>query len=390
MNNSREFFYFNRFLFNDYIFAKKSIRMHYKNRNKFINNNNLKIKNLLFFGDMGLGNFLQHINCFEYIKSNSGINITVLFSSKSRPEITIAKNCKFIDRVIYLKKSNSNSEIIQSLYNLNKSYDSVVFKFSNNSILPFVGILCSPKLIIGHTSGSLFKSKYEEYYDIRVPFNENISESDNALNLAKSILINGTIKSHNKNSYFRKSLLINLLSKYIINYIFKKKKFIVVSPFVAIEQNWKQWPLDNFYELISYFHKKGYNIVIVGSDSEKKIVNNYFKNKLNINIHNYCGLNIFLVLELMKYCHFSLSNDSSLMHLSTYSNNLHFSIIGPSDIKRSLPVADNIIFIKENCICNRDSLLNQSTYEKILICKNRCINNIMPISAIDTIKKFII
>ncbi len=93
--------------------------------------------------------------------------------------------------------------------------------------------------------------------------------------------------------------------------IIHKERNIAMIPGAGRPQN--KWPLPYFNEVAKYYQAKGFNIILIGGEEERKEADKIEGE----NVFNFCGkLTALQSAAMLKNCCISISNDTGPMHLS--------------------------------------------------------------------------
>ena len=171
------------------------------------------------------------------------------------------------------------------------------------------------------------------------------------------------------------------------------KEFIAIGP--SASYSLKCWPLSHFFELISGLLKKDWPLVLVGGKNETET--SQIENKFSGKLHNVSGqFSVLESAELLKQAWRTLTNDTSISHLSEAMGTPTLVFFGPT--VREFGYAP---FLKESKIletnekltcrpCSRDGRGNCHNSDYL-----RCLKTISPadvlslVPNIDTVKKII-
>ena len=132
-----------------------------------------------------------------------------------------------------------------------------------------------------------------------------------------------------------------------INNLKRNKILIGISP----SANWsgKQWPLNNYSELIIKLKKndqlKKAKFILFGSNNEKsdaKKIKSYFSNEI---IDLVGTLKFNEIFTILKKCNLFIGNDSGLMHLAAVTGIPTVGLFGPSDINQYHPWGNKTLAI---------------------------------------------
>ncbi len=170
-------------------------------------------------------------------------------------------------------------------------------------------------------------------------------ESEYNLNLLKSFV--GEIKPF-KNFHFEigDGVIEKVEEKLKRINLSLKEKFIIIHP--GSKGSAVDLPVEKFRELInkSAENFKDFIILLTGSDSEKKLINDIINESLN-NLHNLAGIfTLKELLALINYCSLFISNSTGPIHMAGAINK---NIIGfypnsaPMNAIRWKPLSENSV-----------------------------------------------
>jgi ADP-heptose:LPS heptosyltransferase len=128
---------------------------------------------------------------------------------------------------------------------------------------------------------------------------------------------------------------VNKLLEQIYNKNNKNKKMIIINP----NTRWssKIWPWDRFRELIKELSFRGYEVILIGSKSDRKRMDQVF-NGLGDCVHNLAGKTTLKCLAaLFKKGDCLITNDSGPMHLAVAVGLPVIALFGPSNPLRTGP-----------------------------------------------------
>ncbi|MFN3567424.1 MAG: lipopolysaccharide heptosyltransferase II [Caldimicrobium sp.] len=113
----------------------------------------------------------------------------------------------------------------------------------------------------------------------------------------------------------------------------------------------KKWPEDYYRKLSQELVKKGFNILIVGSEGEK-LLGDYIKGEAK-GIYNLCGETTITTLAgIFSLSNLLISNDSGLMHLGAALKIPQIAIFGSTDPLFTAPLNPRAIILKLNLDCS--------------------------------------
>ncbi len=130
----------------------------------------------------------------------------------------------------------------------------------------------------------------------------------------------------------------------------QNKSLIVLAPGAANSD--KRWTEKGYAQVCDYLIKtKGGNIIFVGDEQDKQIVQNIQKGMALPSV-NFCGrLTLPQLGGLLKKASLVISNDSAPMHLASYLNCPVLAIFGPSDPEKYGPWGEHNYYFRKNQNC---------------------------------------
>ncbi|MFN3504760.1 MAG: lipopolysaccharide heptosyltransferase II [Caldimicrobium sp.] len=129
-----------------------------------------------------------------------------------------------------------------------------------------------------------------------------------------------------------------------------KSPLILIAPGAAYGPA-KKWPEECYKKLAKKLVKKGFNILIVGSEAEKKL-GDYIKDGSE-GIFNLCGeTKITTLAGIFWLANLLISNDSGLMHLGAALKIPQIALFGSTDPELTSPLNPKAIVLKIELDCS--------------------------------------
>lgn len=130
-----------------------------------------------------------------------------------------------------------------------------------------------------------------------------------------------------------------------------EESFVVLAPSAAYGPA-KMWPTEYYKILAEKFVQKGYNILVVGSYSEKE-KGEFIREPNPEKIFNLCGLTDLITLSgIFSLSTLIVSNDSGLMHLAACLKKPQVAIFGSTDPELTGPLNPKAKVIKKKFPCS--------------------------------------
>lgn len=138
----------------------------------------------------------------------------------------------------------------------------------------------------------------------------------------------------------KKEVLIDLKKQFSID----PRKYAIFAP--GIERETKKWLPDGFRIVMEQIAKKGFQVLILGTFSEKE-----FCDKLASEIPNAMSLagkvSLYQMTHLMTDAEFVLCNDSAAMHLASIADTPTISLFGPTTAQKGFGPWQNRALVVE-------------------------------------------
>ena len=314
-----------------------------------------KIKKILIFGSIGIGNLLLFSPALKIIRSQfpeSKIVMVVLKKS-----FALLYECEpDVDEVYILDVGmvKSIKEKIKALIDLRKlSPDLTVTTFPANrfeyNLIPF---LTGAKYRIAHRYSQKKLRNLSFLQNKRIKVNNSLHDLEQNLNLVVPLGLDA--------DSIEKKIYMNITSEdgefagdYLKNNNLSEKKLIGIHPGSSKERgmDYKRWPSEYFAELCDRLYTDfGYITLIFGGNDEEELKQQVYKSMKN---------KAFLVEQmslkktaaLISKCDKFITNDSGLMHIAVAVDVETFALFGPSDPGRTSPYGEKhrVIRLGMNC-----------------------------------------
>jgi len=316
-----------------------------KKKSKNIN----KIKTILIFGYTGIGNLILYTPALKLLRKKfPRAKIIFQYGNNNNCE-KIIKKSNLIDEFLEISIKDSLINFAKYGFKMRNNIDLVLLDFHIDK-LPFLLelLLINPAIIIGNDRIDNFPF----LSDFKIPIQTKDHEIDIYLDLLSPL----NIEFIRKNEYGNTEVFIensnNIFATDILNSLPENKKNIGIQIGTNIKMNWKQWPVDYFISLIKMMRTLHINIILLGSPSEKIMIDDLIeKNDLDF-VHNLAGCGSLLdSCALISKLDFMITNDSGLMHVSNAFKTPLLAIYGPTNSLRTMPLENTSKIIKHNYDC---------------------------------------
>lgn len=126
----------------------------------------------------------------------------------------------------------------------------------------------------------------------------------------------------------------------------KNNKLIILSPGGAKNilntDSLRRWPVENYVELADLLIKKGFEVVLIGSESDKWIIP-YFE---KLSFTNWIGkYTLVELIQNISNAALLITHDSGPLHLSIFGNLKVLGLFGPTNPVEKIPLNDKSYFI---------------------------------------------
>ena len=172
---------------------------------------------------------------------------------------------------------------------------------------------------------------------------------DMNVDLLKFQKINSSVDERKPKYYFYKSN-DNYEKEFLETHSLTNEKIVGMQAGSASEGGGKRWPFSRFREVAKELTKKGYKIILFVGPDEKEIVceTNGMQCDCIILIDN----TLDQVAHILKVCDFTISNDSSLMHIAAAVGTPSVGIYGPTNPSLSSPYCSTHEAVVANFECS--------------------------------------
>lgn len=320
--------------------VKISVKLKYSDSTTtLVLNNNVKEKKLIIVRIDAIGDFILFRNFLNSIRHEyKDYHITYIGNILCK-EIILHFDKDYIDECIFINTQQGNNDL-DFLKKL--KYD----------------IVLSPTYSISPISQHILKNiKADE----KIGFYPNLSN----LSISQKIYCNqySTKTIHfdkefdfefNINKYFFENLLNKKIDVYdtkfkldekmfdAINFNFSEKYIII---FPSATAHYRRWDTDNFRKVSEYIYKKyGYNIYILGSNSDKKLAKEIIDDNNKNHIKSLCGkYKLHELVYIMNKSILVISNDTMAYHMAVASNTNVICLSNANTYTRFVKYPDDLI-----------------------------------------------
>jgi len=289
------------------------------------------MKRLLFFGNAGIGNFLQYLPAIRFLKKHhpeTEIHCVVLNPCLEE----IAGSCDFVDAVYNLVKITP-----KILFN-NIKYDAALITLHDSYIYPvMLTFLKRAKQRIGFESIAHWQNKYRFLLTDRIILDEVMKETNIYSQLLKPM---GLIMEEENRPFFPsfesiKPLVDAWWEKNIDDAAITIGLHVTTSP----GQSWKNWGIDRFKSLSLKLIETlpAAKLIFFGSSSDMPQLNKITSALQKTHFINVVNRPLPEVGAIINKCSLLVCNDSGIMHIADALGKKIIAIFGPTDHRLVAP-----------------------------------------------------
>jgi ADP-heptose:LPS heptosyltransferase len=353
-----------------------------------------QVRQILAFGDMGLGNFLMFTPALDALrKSYPGAEIVVLFF-KARGAEVVARGNPAIDRLVAIdmpKRAGIRPflRLMRACREQGISPDMVVARWNGSPYVAMLTAWLKPAMRVGHVSSAGFKGYNDDIFNFPVAMTEEAHEVERNLDLVRALGFEPTtrqmfmpIEAEHREEADR---LIGTRG-------FDASRLICLQTGSSKLQAWKRWPTDHWSALAERLWALGYDLAFVGSDDEADVANAVMRGTALEPVmtdHNICGaLSVNGTAALVQRSIGIICNDSGLMHVAAAVGTPIVALFGPTEYDRTRPLVDNCVILRKPCHCNHGTLFDKQTLARIEACDRPCLTGTTADEVVQSVTRF--
>lgn len=329
---------------------------------------------LILMPDKHMGNVVVSIPAILSLQNYFKDKVKGIVVDESYQEIMQAFFQEKIILPYSLRKNRSGIFLIKHFLSFMKKMrkidSDVSIDFEGRTTGAVLSFLSGAKYRIGFKNGN--KSYY---YNVKIFPYGYVHKSEYYLSIPQKLGIpfKNKIKPKLKDEW-EKSLYNKLFKAGITEY----EKIICIHP--GAGKIYKKWPAQNFAKVADYLAKKGFCVILIGSDKDKNDIFNVMSFMKNKAIRFGNELSLGELMSLFKITKLYIGNDSGPMHLASLFNIPIIAIFGPADDKRWKPFGNRIVVLRgaDRCIkckgkdCNLNfRCINLISVDKVIESANK-------------------
>jgi heptosyltransferase-3 len=353
-----------------------------------------EVRQILIFGDMGLGNFLMFTPALEALRKRYPAAEIVALFFKARGAEVVARGNPAIDRLVAIdmpKRAGIRPflRLLRTCREEGISPDMVVARWNGSPYVALLTAWLKPTTRVGHVSSAGFKGYNDDIFNFPVRMTEEAHEVERNLDLARVLGIEPTTRQmvmpigdeHRDEA-----------DRLIEKRGFDGRRLICLQTGSSKLQAWKRWPAGHWSALADRLWKLGYDLAFVGSDDEADVANAVMRGTALEPVmadHNICGaLSVNGTAALVERSIGIICNDSGLMHVAAAVGTPIVGLFGPTEYDRTRPFVDNCVVLRKPCRCNHGTLFDSKTQARIEACDRPCLAKTTPDEVVEAVMRF--
>ncbi len=341
-------------------------------------------RQILVFGDMGLGNFLMFTPALTTLRKRYPDAEIVVIFFKARGAEIVAEGNPDIDRIVTIdmpKRAGIRPfrHLIAKAREARINPDMIVARWNGSPYVSMLTMWLRPATRVGHVSSAGFVGYYDDVFNFPVSMTEEAHEVERNLDLVRALGAEpATYSMHLPVGEEHHAEAEQLIAERG----FDAKRLICLQTGSSQLQAWKRWPEASWAALAEKLTLAGYDIAFVGSRDEAGIADSIIAATPSLvgqDRRNICGaLSVNGTGALLSRSQCIICNDSGLMHVAASVGTPIIGLFGPTEYDRTRPFVDNCVILRHPCHCNHDTLFSRATLAKIEACERPCLVNTTP------------
>ena len=312
-----------------------------------------KVKKILIYGSMGIGNMILFTPTIKAIRKRfPKARVTLLVGNTGCEEVL--KGSDLVDEIINFQMNQA--DIIGKLKFIRgirkRRFDLLISNF-HGANLSLLTILSSIPYKIGHVTSPGWRNKFDFVYNFKVRMAENENEIYRDLRLAYALGVKEDEVDKNPIIWIEKEdreYADNFLKQ---NGIHRKDLVIGVNPVTSLVWKWRWWSLDRYAELCDKLIEAcKAKVILLAAPNEVDLMEYVAKNMEYESIIAAGKTTLKQTAALIEEAKLLICNDSGLMHVSSAVGTPVVAIYGPTDYTRTAPLGKKHTIIRKNLDCS--------------------------------------
>jgi len=320
-------------------------------------NKNIKsvdIQNILILAYIGIGDLIMFTPALKLLRQKfPHAKIILQIGLKNSCE-KVVQNSNLIDEIDEVVLDQKFLKFIRHGWRKRNRYQLVISDFHHGFYeLAFQILYMNIPIRIGHVSSPGFVSAFDFLYNYKIRMQEAEHTILRNLKLLTPLGIDFDVEKELQNT----SLYLSSEDKAFARRYWEEKKLsqeyvIGIQAGTAPLGRWKQWPLEHFQKLIQEFLNTGKKVILFGSPGERPMLENLAQSITPPPIL-FAGDGSFTQsCALIQKCQYMITNDSGLMHVANALSVPLLAIFGPTDYRRTAPLAKTSKILRLGLPCS--------------------------------------
>ncbi|MBN2088471.1 lipopolysaccharide heptosyltransferase II [candidate division KSB1 bacterium] len=321
-------------------------------KNRTIKDEN--IREILILAYIGIGDMIMFTPALKLLRQKfPHAKITFQTGLKNSCEKVI-QNSNLIDEIDEVVLDQKFFKFIRHGWRKRNRYQLLIADFHHGFYeLAFQILYMNIPIRIGHTSSPGFKSAFDFLYNYKIQMQEAEHTILRNLKLLTPIGIDFDIEKELQNtSIYISSEDMDFANRYWDEIKLNQEYVIGVQAGTAPLGRWKQWPLEHFQKLIQELQNAGKKVILFGSPGERAMLENLARS-ITPQPLLFAGAGSFIQsCALIQKCQYMIANDSGLMHVANALGVPLLAIYGPTDYRRTAPLAKTSKILRLGLPCS--------------------------------------
>ena len=337
-----------------------------------------RIDNILILAYMGIGDLIMYTPALKKLRQHfPHAKITLQTGLKNYCEQVIL-NSSLVDEVQEVILDRNFLKFIRHGWHQRQRFDLLISEFHNPYFeLAFQILFQSIPVRIGHVTSPGFHSPFDFLFNYPIKMKEAQHTIERELLLLEPLGISTKLENEQNNTEI---YLSNSDVEFAQNYWIEKKltnqKVIGIQGGTAPLGHWKQWPLEKFTQLVQILRTRGFQVLLFGSPAERLMLEKLARNVQPQPLVLAGACTFLQSCALIGQCDYMITNDSGLMHVANALETPLTAIYGPTDYRRTAPLAATSKIVRLDLPCSPCFRLEGEAQVRNCPYNYKCLNEI--------------